>query len=165
MTSDSYLFDEPRLFTVGAVGEPGSRVFFLQAHEEGTTVSVKCEKQQAEALAEHLDGVLADLPAVDPSEPPPLVEPLPPLSLEWVAGTMSIGWNPATERVVLDVEELVTADEVGDEEPAHLRLQLTPSQVAAYVEHARSLAEAGRPPCRLCGQPIDPSGHACPRLN
>ena len=164
MTSDSYLFDEPRLFTVGALGEPGSRVFFLQAHEEGTTVSGKCEKQQAEALAEHLEGVLADLPAVDPSEPPPLVEPLPPLSLEWVAGTMSIGWNEATERVVLDVEELVD-DESAMEDPAHLRLQLTPSQVAGYVEQARSLASAGRPACRLCGQPIDPSGHACPRLN
>lgn len=164
MTSDSYLFDDPRLFTVGAVGEPGSRVFFLQAHEEGTTVSVKCEKQQAEALAEHLEGVLADLPAVDPAEPPPLIEPLPPLSLEWVAGTMSIGWNPAAARVVLDVEELVDPEEP-EEDPAHLRLQLTPSQVAAYVEQARSLAEAGRPTCRLCGQPIDPVGHACPKLN
>jgi uncharacterized repeat protein (TIGR03847 family) len=164
VTSDSYLFDDPRLFTVGALGEPGSRVFFLQAHEEGTTVSVKCEKQQAEALAEYLEGVLADLPAVDPSEPPPLVEPLPPLSLEWVAGTMSIGWNEATERVVLDVEELVD-DEDAMEDPAHLRLQLTPSQAAGYVEQARSLASAGRPACRLCGQPIDPAGHACPRLN
>jgi len=24
---------------------------------------------------------------------------------------------------------------------------------------------AGRPPCSLCGQPLDPEGHACPRLN
>ena len=164
MTGDSYLFDEPRLFTVGALGEPGSRVFFLQAHEQGTTVSVKCEKQQAEALAEYFEGVLADLPAIDPSEPPPLIEPLPPLSLEWVAGTMSFGWNDATERVVLDVEELVDPDSP-NEDPAHLRLQLTPSQVAGYIEQARTLAQAGRPACRLCGQPIDPSGHACPRLN
>jgi uncharacterized repeat protein (TIGR03847 family) len=77
---------------------------------------------------------------------------------------MSIGWNEATERVVLDVEELVD-EESAMEDPAHLRLQLTPGQVAGYVEQARSLASAGRPACRLCGQPIDPSGHACPRLN
>ena len=64
MTGSSYEFESPRLFTVGALGEPGQRTFFLQAHAEGTTVSLKCEKQQAEALAEHLEGVLADLPTV-----------------------------------------------------------------------------------------------------
>ncbi|MGH9011673.1 MAG: DUF3090 family protein [Acidimicrobiia bacterium] len=25
--------------------------------------------------------------------------------------------------------------------------------------------ERGRPPCPLCGGPLDPSGHICPRLN
>jgi len=24
---------------------------------------------------------------------------------------------------------------------------------------------AGRPPCPLCGNPLDPEGHVCPRQN
>ena len=27
------------------------------------------------------------------------------------------------------------------------------------------LVEAGRPPCPLCGMPMDPTGHRCPRWN
>jgi uncharacterized repeat protein (TIGR03847 family) len=62
------------------------------------------------------------------------------------------------------VEQLTDPDEV-DPEPARLRVQLERAQVAAFVEHARALVEAGRPPCPLCGQPLDPIGHVCPRTN
>ena len=41
MTSDVrerlFEFDDLDPFTVGALGEPGARVFFLQAREDGTT--------------------------------------------------------------------------------------------------------------------------------
>jgi hypothetical protein len=33
------------------------------------------------------------------------------------------------------------------------------------VDRARELVAGGRPPCPLCGGPLDPEGHACPRLN
>ena len=36
---------------------------------------------------------------------------------------------------------------------------------AGFVERARELVAGGRPPCPLCGGPLDPEGHACPRLN
>jgi hypothetical protein len=32
------------------------------------------------------------------------------------------------------------------------------------VRAARIVA-AGRPPCPLCGAPLDPQGHICPRRN
>ncbi|MHB8593573.1 MAG: DUF3090 family protein, partial [Acidimicrobiales bacterium] len=38
-------------------------------------------------------------------------------------------------------------------------------QAAAFAIRATSLVEAGRPPCPLCGLPLDPSGHQCPRTN
>src|SRR6476660_6038415 len=168
--SESYMFDEPRLFTVGSVGEPGHRLFFLQAHGDGMTVSIKCEKQQAGGLADFLATILADLPPADENEPPPLTEALAPMEMAWIAGTMTVGYDELSDRVLLVVEEVVAeTDEDGEpvslEEPASLRLRLTRGQVAAYIEHARELVAAGRPPCRLCGQPIDPEGHVCPRLN
>ncbi len=171
--SESFMFDEPRLFTVGFMGEPGHRVFFLQAHGDGTTVSVKCEKQQAGGLADFLSTIMADLPPADMNEPPPLTEALVPMEMEWVAGTMTVGYDELSDRVFLVIEEVTLAADEEDggerplslEEPASLRLRLTRGQVAAYIEHARSLVAAGRPPCRLCGQPIDTEGHVCPRLN
>ncbi len=169
--SESFMFDEPRLFTVGFMGEPGHRMLFLQAHGDGTTVSIKCEKQQAGGLAEFLATILADLPPADENEPPPLTEALVPLEMAWIAGTMTVGYDEVSDRVLLVVEEVAfEADDEGGEpspieEPASLRVRLTRGQVAAYIEHAHELVAAGRPPCRLCGQPIDAEGHVCPRLN
>jgi len=48
---------------------------------------------------------------------------------------------------------------------AKARFRLTRPQAAAFVERARSLVQAGRPSCRLCGLPIDPDGHTCPGTN
>src|SRR3546814_6888617 len=51
----------PEVFTAGAVGEPGSRVFYLQVREEQLVVSLRCEKQQVAALADYFEGLLEDL--------------------------------------------------------------------------------------------------------
>jgi uncharacterized repeat protein (TIGR03847 family) len=48
---------------------------------------------------------------------------------------------------------------------ASARFRLTRAQVAAFVTRARELVAAGRPPCPLCGGPLDPDGHVCPRTN
>ena len=45
------------------------------------------------------------------------------------------------------------------------RILLTREQAAAFAIRATQLVEAGRPPCPLCGLPLDPSGHDCPRTN
>ena len=58
-------------------------------------------------------------------------------------------------------------DELLEVEPdgAEARFTLTLGQAVAFAEAAQDLMEAGRPPCRLCGRPIGPEGHACPRWN
>ena len=68
MTSESnasFEIDTPFVFTAGTVGEPGHRVFYVQAQGDGQVVTLKLEKQQVGALAEYLSGLLADLPTVD----------------------------------------------------------------------------------------------------
>ena len=47
-------FDDVDAFTVGTVGRPGERTFFLQARGNGQRVTLKCEKQQAAAIAQYL---------------------------------------------------------------------------------------------------------------
>ena len=38
-------------------------------------------------------------------------------------------------------------------------------QARTLAEDALRICAAGRPACFLCGQPIDPDGHVCPRSN
>lgn len=42
---------------------------------------------------------------------------------------------------------------------------LTLGQAMAFAEQAEELVASGRQPCRLCGRPMEPGGHACPRWN
>ena len=42
---ESFDLDAPDRFTAGAVGVPGERVFYLQAHESGALVTLKIEKE------------------------------------------------------------------------------------------------------------------------
>ena len=46
-----------------------------------------------------------------------------------------------------------------------LMIQLLGPHVAAFAEEALRVCAAGRPLCPLCGGPMDPNGHPCPRTN
>ncbi|NLD77631.1 MAG: DUF3090 family protein [Acidimicrobiales bacterium] len=165
---------QPVHFTVGAVGEPGHREFYFQALDADSRVEVKCEKQQAVALAEHLTRLLVDLPeppggVLDPAAIEP-AEALVPEDVDFVVGSISIGVDRNTDRIVVLFDELVLEPEDGTDLPSalstrRLMVHLNREQVLGFVKEAERLASTGRPLCRLCNQPIDPSGHACPRLN
>jgi uncharacterized repeat protein (TIGR03847 family) len=155
--------EEPERFTAGAVGEPGARVFYLQAVEGTDVVSLRLEKQQVAALGQYLQGVLSDLPAVPPEELPADMDLVEPVLPEWVVGTLSVAYDQGQDRIVLQADELV--DEEAGELGSHARFHLTRAQVVAYCHHAETLVAAGRPPCPICGQPMDPEGHVCPRSN
>jgi uncharacterized repeat protein (TIGR03847 family) len=53
----------------------------------------------------------------------------------------------------------------GEEEGYVARIYATRSQVRAMAAYSAVVVSAGRPPCDLCGQPMDPAGHRCPRWN
>ena len=46
-----------------------------------------------------------------------------------------------------------------------LRVRLTAEQVRAFMQRARTMVASGRPACPFCSQPLDPTGHICPRAN
>ena len=52
-----------------------------------------------------------------------------------------------------------------DDDLDRLRVRLTPEATREFIERAKRVVNAGRPPCPLCGQPLDPAGHLCPRNN
>jgi uncharacterized repeat protein (TIGR03847 family) len=64
--------------------------------------------------------------------------------------------------------ELLAAFEAADEDaegPDTLRVRLTADGARTFVNRAIEVVSAGRLPCPLCGQPLDPQGHICPRRN
>lgn len=175
MSAPFYEFDEVDTFTAAAIGEPGSRVFYLHARAGQQRVTVKCEKQQVTAIAAYLRRVLSDLP-------PPEDRPLPldlrdPGEQAFVLGPIGLGYDRGNDRLLVQLEEISPPsddDDLEDEEPAlvdddpdrgHVRLYVTRSQAAAFCEYADELVAAGRPNCQWCGNPIDPDGHPCPRMN
>ena len=56
-------------------------------------------------------------------------------------------------------------DDDDEDGPDTLRVRLSPDVARSFVNRALSVVAAGRPPCPLCGQPLDPQGHLCPRRN
>ncbi|MBV8560280.1 MAG: DUF3090 family protein, partial [Acidimicrobiia bacterium] len=51
------------------------------------------------------------------------------------------------------------------EDGAMARIGATRDQIAGLVLHGAEVVDAGRPPCPLCGEPLDAEGHVCVRLN
>jgi len=160
--SDSFDLEAPNHFTAGAVGAPGQRVFYLQARESRTLVTLKVEKEHVGALAEHLAGLLARLPALAEQAPGDLVL-LEPVEAAWSVGALAVGYDEARDRILVEAQEQM--EEERAEEPATARFRITRAQAAAFVERTREVIRAGRPICRLCGRPIDPAGHVCARSN
>jgi uncharacterized repeat protein (TIGR03847 family) len=69
--------------------------------------------------------------------------------------------SPAGE--LLAAFEGIDDDEL--EGPDTLQVRLTLDTARAFVNRALEVVAAGRLPCPLCGQPLDPQGHICPRRN
>jgi uncharacterized repeat protein (TIGR03847 family) len=64
--------------------------------------------------------------------------------------------------------ELLAAFEAIDDDaegPDTLRVRLSAEAARVFVNRAIEVVAAGRLPCPLCGQPLDPQGHICPRRN
>ena len=173
-------YDTPERFVAGAVGRPGDRAFYLQARSGRRVTSVGLEKFQVTLLAERLEELLdevlrrsggeAPVPAATPSEladDGPLDQPV---EEEFKVGTMALAWDPDDEQVVIEAQEVTESEEdaeVGEEDPAIavLRVRISAAQARAFAERALKVVAAGRPPCPLCGLPLDTEGHVCPRQN
>ena len=187
MTRQISNFTAPDRFIAGTIGEPGHRAFFLQARQGGSIVSVAAEKTQVAVLAANLGALLDTLAErgvegipsadVDPAiDDEPLGEPL---VEAFRVGAMTIGWDSASQMVVIQAAaltdddddddggtsliEAVMADDDAVDGPDLIRVRLSPADIRAFVARAARVIAGGRPLCPRCGQPLDPQGHICTR--
>ncbi len=184
-------FDWPDRVIVGAIGDPGSRSFYLQVRTGQRVVSIALEKEQSAVLAEKIDEILDELmaregnpssiPAVTPIE---LVDNDPleqPVEAEFRTGAMSLGWDPSTAQIVIEAFPLIIevegaldsdADDLAElaarveaatvEPPEMLLLRIPVGTARAFAKRTLEVVGAGRPICAQCGTPLDPEGHTCP---
>jgi uncharacterized repeat protein (TIGR03847 family) len=58
-----------------------------------------------------------------------------------------------------------TSGDDDEDGPDVLRVRVTAAAARSFVKRAAEVVASGRPPCPLCGQPLDKQGHICPRKN
>lgn len=179
MTRHVHLHDSPDRFVVGTVGLPGERTFFLQARSAGIITSVALEKSQVAVLADRVDQLLDEVSTTRQEDIPARgsglvdVDPLDaPIMEEFRVGAMSLGWDDRAHRVVIEAHAIAEDDQdipdIAEDDPDGpdtLRVWLEADRARAFAERARQVVSAGRPPCPLCLQPLEPAGHICPRSN
>lgn len=186
-------FDHIDVITSGAIGEPGRRTFYLQIRSGDSTVTVRCEKQQAATISTYLRRALASLPMPEGQPPRSAMQLVEPVEEEFVLGAVALEFNTAADHFVLhlrefspdiaddpaDAEDWVegTSPDLAEESPSYpfpgdeddmlsrVRAGMTRAQAMAFCEHTDRIVAAGRPNCVYCELPIDPDGHFCPRMN
>jgi uncharacterized repeat protein (TIGR03847 family) len=153
--------------TVNTIGDPGNRVFYLQAGRGDELVTLTIEKEHALALVSSLDELTADLDARFPRPSShqdhkarfSLRQPVDPL---FRVGQMGLGYDEQADMIVLIAYQLVLDE---GEDPSVVRFWVSREQIQTLRDHALLAVEGGRPTCELCGELIGPEGHLCPRRN
>lgn len=182
MARQVHVFHSPERFLAGTIGQPGEREFYLQVVDGRRVLSVSCEKQQVAILADRLGSLIVEVGRRFGAEPGDATAGTPgedteqilstPVDAEFRVGTMGLAWDGEGSQVIVELLAL-TDEEVGEDVvledredgPDALRVFLSLAEARDFARRAQSVVAAGRPPCPLCGNPLDPDGHICPRLN
>lgn len=175
----SQIFHKVDRFTVGTVGLPGDRTFYLQIRRGNQLVSNSIEKMQVAALAERLRFMWKEIHALHPllAQPTLQRDSLPlenPIEDEFRVGSIAIFFDDSSSMIQIDLLELENRDDeddvfqIEDELSGDIdliRVFITPSQALAFSDRAEMIISAGRLPCPFCGFPINSDGHLCARAN
>lgn len=157
--SDEYQLDSVDRITLGALGPPGRRTFYLQARQGPRLITLVIEKDHVIALEEASEEIFkaagyptqrgafnaADMALEEPIEP------------AFRVGTLSLGYAHDRDLVLLECRARVDEPEEGPS----AQFWITRAQLEAMSSHGAVVASQGRPVCPLCRVPMDPSGHTC----
>ena len=148
-------------------GRPGRRTFRLVAEAGRAQSFIWLEKEQLFQLGLYLQQAVTQLgeaalnKASTPGEAPWSGDPL---EQDFPARQMQLQYDQEANCFVIHAFE-------GDEDDPDAGAQtsvsfwMTMSQSSDLANEALRICASGRPPCFLCGMPIDPDGHRCTRAN
>jgi uncharacterized repeat protein (TIGR03847 family) len=84
-------------------------------------------------------------------------------SIDFKVGQLLLRHDVEGNSFYLQAHQL--EDQESREEPASVSFWITMAQAEVLSAEALRICAAGRPRCFLCGLPINPEGHVCPRSN
>jgi len=145
-----------------SIGEPGQRRFRLLVRAASQSASIWMEKQQLAGIGSWFNEVIEKLDREQPSSDPD-VQPLPfdnVFDLDFHASQIGLGY--AEQDGLFAVHAF---DEAGAAGPPAFRCLVTRGQSRVLSRKIAEVVAGGRPLCPLCGTPVEPSGHVCPRSN
>ncbi len=148
------------------LGEPGRRTFNLELEAGPALCVVWLEKELLLQLGIRLQETVERLPAEEKDRPSNSVDPQwsgEALALDFKAGQLALEYNSEANSFNLLAFEVES--EESSEEGASVSFWITTDQATSLAKEALRICAAGRPRCFLCGLPIDPDGHVCPRSN
>jgi len=171
-------------YSLGAVGsiealtfgEPGRRTFRLDVTSGAASCSVWMEKEQLFQLGVYLQDLMGRLSQEERDKESDLREENwsgGELAIDFKAGQMLLSHDQDSNAFYLQAYERQEDEQPegenppndGPEETESVGFWVTTVQARVLGEEALKICAAGRPTCFLCGQPINPEGHACPRAN
>lgn len=165
----TYDLDPVTRITAHALGQPGQRVFYIQARRGRELVSLLAEKEQVRALAQAIDKLMEELteknPLLSTSDDLLLASDMSleePLEVQFRIAQMGIGYDAERDMVILVMQG--AREDEGAEAPT-ARFGATRQQMRALSAHAANVVAKGRKICGNCGRPIDAGGHFCPQMN
>lgn len=161
--------------TSDAIGKPGQRVFYIQGATLEQQATVIIEKIQLQTLSATILHFLADLqknfpeleaPAGSYSENTMRISP--PIDPLFRVGEISLAFNRESDQAALIVRKVVmesTEENETEEELDTINFWCSRDQIKSLANWGLELVQQGRPICPLCHEPIEPSGHFCPKKN
>ncbi|CAN5643518.1 MAG: DUF3090 family protein [Acidimicrobiia bacterium] len=148
-------------FAAGAIGEPGSRFFFIEVTANAIVHSFPCEKSQVADLAERGLQLLA---AAGLNIDEAAVEHLVASGLE-ISDPESPAFRISTIAIAIVANEFITLVFGSEEAEDEVRFIVTAEQFRAMALMAAKVVASGRPICPRCQLPMNPEGHRCPSSN
>jgi uncharacterized repeat protein (TIGR03847 family) len=148
-----------------AIGQPGQRRFRLLVLSSYGSASIWMEKEQLAGIGAWLGETVARVDEARPGGGPD-VEPLPmpaEFDLDLRAGQLALGYVEDRDVFAVQVYDVESAPE--ENARPVFRCFLSRAQSRYLSRKIAAVVAAGRPPCPLCGEPMDPGGHVCPRGN
>lgn len=172
----------------GAIGEPGSREFYIQGTKAGVSLSVLIEKQQMQQISNEainfLNTISEGFGEEQYASPQDFdnAELKLPIDRSFRSQSISIVFDELTQYLTLILREsdIEPEDNYFDEsdvdndftfyteaivENKILKLTMTRTQLRALAVKGIMSVSAGREICELCLLPKDPFNHICPRFN
>lgn len=157
--------------TTDAIGQPGKRVFYIQAWQAERTITLIVEKLQIQSLAVGLEQFLTEVnekyPGLSDADATYEEEKMhihPPVDPLFRTGELGLGYDSDNDLVVLIAREQLAEDQ-DPNDASVVRFWCTRSQLRAMCHWGMEVASRGRPICPQCGEPMDPEGHFCPKKN